>query len=430
MKKSLMIIAAMLLAIAGVAQVYTPSDMPNVQVADRSQYVSDPAGLLPADVKAEVNRRMAALRERTSVEAVVAIPPEIGDMESAEWCEKLFTAWGIGKSDKDNGVLLMISPGSRRAFIMTGYGVEGALPDISCKKIINNEIIPAMRDDDLASAVLGATSKISDALTDPAVAEELRSEESDNFGAAVDSLDPKVILIFVKWVAAVMFLFALGCFIKDCLKARKRPTNYSKSIMWRSHLMPYVWFSILSLGAALPFLLLAFWQYRSWRTRPLKCSTCGAKMHRLPEEKDNELLTPSQDLEERLDTVDYDVWECPECGTVERFPFKVKQTKYTECPACHTIAMTLESDRVVHPATTRREGYGVKTYECKFCGHRTDKGYRIPRKEDPAAMAAAAAVLGAAASRRGGGGGGFGGGGFGGGFGGGATGGGGAGGSW
>ena len=153
-------------------------------------------------------------------------------------------------------------------------------------------------------------------------------------------------------------------------------------------------------------------------------------MHRLPEEKDNELLTPSQDLEERLDTVDYDVWECPECGTVERFPFKVKQTKYTECPACHTIAMTLESDRVVHPATTRREGYGVKTYECKFCGHRTDKGYRIPRKEDPAAMAAAAAVLGAAASRRGGGGGGFGGGGFGGGFGGGATGGGGAGGSW
>ena len=84
-------------------------------------------------------------------------------------------------------------------------------------------------------------------------------------------------------------------------------------------------------------------------------------------------------------------------------------------------------DVIVKPSTTRSEGQGVKIYECKFCHHRKDEPYRIPRKEDPAAAVAAAAVIGSAMGRgRGGGGGG----GFGGGFGGGATGGGGAGGSW
>ncbi len=45
-------------------------------------------------------------------------------------------------------------------------------------------------------------------------------------------------------------------------------------------------------------------------------------MNRLKEEEDNELLSNSQDFEEKLDTIDYDVWECPHCGTIERYAFK------------------------------------------------------------------------------------------------------------
>ena len=149
-------------------------------------------------------------------------------------------------------------------------------------------------------------------------------------------------------------------------------------------------------------------------------------MNRLPEDKDNELLSDSQDFEEKIKTVDYDVWECPRCGTVERFPFRSRQKKYTECPSCHTVAMCLECDMVVRPATVRSEGSGVKVYECQFCHYRDNRPYRIPRKEDPSAAIAAAAVLGSTLGRGGSGGGG----GFGGGFGGGSTGGGGAGGSW
>ena len=189
------------------------------------------------------------------------------------------------------------------------------------------------------------------------------------------------------------------------------------------------WLGILSFGAGLIFFVLALALYRFWRTRRVVCATCGSKMRRLPEDKDNELLSESQDLEEQLNTIDYDVWECPECGTIECFPFRVDQNKFTECPRCHTVAMGLECDMTVRPATTRTEGEGVKIYTCRYCHNQLRKPYRIPRKEDPSAALAAAAVLGAASrgGRGGGGGGGFGG--FGG-FGGGATGGGGAGTSW
>ena len=422
------ILLALFVAIILPAQVYTPGRMPNVQVADRNQYVSAPAHLLSPGVTAEVNARLKSLREHTSVEMVVAIPPEIGDESPNEWCEQLFTSWGIGKSDKDNGVLLMISPGSRAAFIMPGYGVEGVLTDIACNNIFTKTIVPAMRSDDLDKAVLEATSLIVTALEDPAVADELRSSQEDNFSAAFEGLDPEVIRTFIRYVAGAMFLLALVMFISDCVNTRKYKSNYTKAEFWRSHLTTYFWIGVLSLGSGLIFFLLAFLCYRRLRTKRIKCSTCGALMHRLPEDKDNELLSDSQDFEEKLNTVDYDVWECPECGTIERFPFKVKQKKYTECPSCHTVAMCLDHNAVIKPATTRAEGVGEKVYECRFCHQQQRRPYRIPRKEDPTAALAAAAVVGSM-SRGGRGGGGFGSG-FGGGFGGGATGGGGAGGGW
>ncbi len=405
-------------------KIWTPADMPNVQLSDRREYVSDPGNLLSPSTKAEVNKRLYDLRQQTTAEVVVALPPDIGDMPIEEWAEKLFTSWGIGKRDKDNGLLLVIAPEQRKARIETGYGVEGVLPDISCKNIIGQEIVPAMREDDIDAAVNNATKTIALAMTDPAVAEELRSSDADNYEGAMQTISSDTIWGLVRIVAWIVFLFALVSFIRDLYNGRKL-SNYNKAMLWRDHLATYFWCSLLSLGAGLIFFILAFWFYRSIRTKRRICPNCGTKMNRLNEEEDNALLTPSQDFEEKLKTVDYDVWECPSCGTVERLPFKAKQMKYTPCPSCGTVAMCLSGTRTLRPATTRSAGTGVKVYECKFCHHKEEKPYVIPKKDDGAAAAlAAGAVLGSMSGRHGGGGG------FGGGFGGGRTGGGGASGGW
>lgn len=409
------------------ARVVTPSDLRYLDSEGKLMTVVDPDGYLSPRVRNNVENQLTELRRKYSVEVEVVLPSEIGDVEPQQWCEQLFSDWKIGKEDKDNGLLIMISPGSRAAFIMPGYGMEGIFTDIACAKLVRNVIIPAMRENNVDAAVSGVVSDIVKTIENPEAAAELRSDRKENLNGAVESLDPEVIWTFIQYVIAFLFLATFLIFLYYGRKAKAFTTHYEKAEFWRSKLPLLGLFGLLSFGTGLIFFVLAFIIYRSWRTRPLPCSTCGHKMKRLPEDKDNELLSDSQDFEERIKTVDYDVWECPRCGTIERFPFKSSQKKYTECPSCHTIAMCLESDSIVRPSSVKYAGEGVRIYGCKFCHNRLRRPYVIPKKEDPtAAIGAAAAIIGSSSRGPGGG---FGGGGFGG-FGGGATGGGGAGGRW
>ncbi len=99
-----------LIAFAAMARDYTPQEIVNPNVADRRVYVSDPGNLVSPSVKSQVNSMLYDLRKNTSAEVVVAVVPSIGDMPIEDFSEQLFTRWGIGKSDKDNGVLILIAP--------------------------------------------------------------------------------------------------------------------------------------------------------------------------------------------------------------------------------------------------------------------------------------------------------------------------------
>lgn len=405
-------------------RVWSPADMPNVQKANRNEYVSDPGNLMSPQAKAEVNRKLTELRQQTTAEVAVALPPDIGDMPIEEWSEKLFTLWGIGKGDKDNGVLVVIAPEQRRARIQTGYGAEGVLPDISCINIINSTIIPAMKEGDINLAVINSTGMIYSAMTDPEVAEELRSSERDNFSEFDSPISGKELWGFVQIVATLIFLVTMVVFIRGLVIMRGKD-SYHRAIYWRRQLEPYFIIGVLSLGSGLVWWALAYLLYRRARLKKRVCPQCGTKMERLNEEDDNAYLSASQDFEEQLKTVDYDVWKCPKCHAMERYPYRENQLKYSECPSCHTVAMCLTGVREIRPATTRSYGEGEKIYECKFCHNQNRRRYRIEKKVDEAAAAlAAGAILGSSRGGRGGGGG------FGGGFGGGMTGGGGASGGW
>lgn len=400
------------------ARDYRPEDVENPNIADRRVYVADPGNLMDPSVRDRVNSRLASLREQTTAEVAVAVIPSIGDTPIEEFGERLFTRWGIGKRDKDNGVLILIAPEQRQARIQTGYGAEGVLPDISAKKIIERSIVPNMREGNLDAAVDAASADVAAVLSDPAVAEELRSSEKDAWkgGAGEEDLS-EVFSYFVRGIALLGFLIAAVLFVIDLVEVRGKD-RYRRSLVWHRHRVWYWVLAVCSLGSALIFLLLSEWLRWRARNKPVKCEVCGHKMRKLGEEEDNELLSPAQDLEEKLKTVDYDVWVCPECGSVERYPFHQRQATFSECPQCHTIAMREVRDHTIVPATTRHEGTGEKEYECMYCHHVLRKRYRIPRKENPAVV-----VLPGVGGRGGGGG-------IGGGFGGGFTGGGGASGGW
>lgn len=403
----------------------------NPNIANRYDFISDEAGLLSSSEETYLNRLLTQLRDSTTAEMGVAILPGLpGDEEIQPYSVDLFEKWGLGKGDRDNGLLLVIDTEGRQGWLTTGYGLEGILPDAVLKKILDTRLQPAMREGRPAQGIAEVTDAVYRIMMEPANRDEILSERGEGLAPIESPIDSAVLWNVVWGAAAIIALLVLVMFISDW-RATRGEGSYQRALHWRRHLGYYWLGTALSLGLGLPLALAALLSYRRYRDGRHRCMTCGAKMHKLSEDRDNDFLTPSQDLEERLGTVDYDVWECDKCGTVECFPFKESQQKFTECPACHTIARHLECDRIVRPATTRQEGYGVRTYKCEYCDHRDDKPYKIPRKDDGAggAMVAGAILGGLAASSRGRGGG-FGGGSIGGGFGGGHTGGGGAGTHW
>ncbi len=413
---------------ARAAGVYAPSQIPNVQKEDARRYVSDPDNLMSASATAEADRTLAAIRANTTAEGVAIVVPSIGDLTPTEFCEKIFTSWGIGKRDKDNGFILLVATDDRVAWIQTGYGLEGVLTDADCSTLLRKYMVPYMKQGQLGEGVNATLSAIQQVLQDPTAMEEIRSSQRESDGEEVDALSSDVLWQFCLLVAVLVFFIAGGYFFFTLRKLRGK-THYEKALAWRQTVWPMFAAIVLTGGLGAVFAIPAFLAYRRNRNGVHKCSNCGAKMKKLSEEEDNTKLSPSQDLEERLDTVDYDVWVCPQCNTVDKFAFKKLQNKYKQCPNCGTIAEAMTEDHTLVPPTTRHEGTGERTYTCRYCHNRRKERYRIPRKSNDAALAAG--ILGAAIGSGRGRGGGFGGGGFGGGgFGGGHTGGGGGGASW
>ncbi len=418
--------------ISAFARDYEPDEIENPNLANRYEYVADPEGRLSASARAVVNRRLQALRDSTSAEVAVAVVPSIGDYTIEDFSEKVFTKWGLGKKDKDNGVLLLISPDSRQVRIQTGYGTEGVLPDIVCGQIIRESVIPNMRNDCLDCAVDEATAMISKIMTNPEYADELRSQLSDNYSGIEEApVSKETIMGFLGIVAFILWLIAGASYISHLKKARRMTSAPAKATEWRSSLNMLGFLSIGTLLTALPFYLLALLHYRKARYGAHKCDNCGGKMRFVKGNEALASLTPSQQFEEKIGSVHYDVHKCEKCGNTEVTPYPASNSRYSRCPHCGTRAYHFVGNTTLRQPTYQSEGYGESNYRCEYCGNEDHNGFRIPKKDMAAAIAAAAA-LGAATRRRGGGGfgGGFGGGGFGGGFGGGSTGGGGASGSW
>ncbi len=393
---------------------YSLEDVPNMKLESRQNFVSDPNGYLTATERQGINARLLALQDSTSAEMAVVLLPGIGDADVFEFAQDLATKWGIGKKDKENGVLLLFVMDQHEVRLHTGYGVEGILTDAVSKRIIEDDIIPFMREDNVYGAVNAATLRVCRLLTDPAAVEEIKSEMEND---STDALDDEVFKQFLVIVAGIMFLATAIVYLRALWKAKKiKGNNFAKATLWHKKLITFTFLTGVSLGTGIVFLLLAIWHYRHRRTKRIRCDKCNSKMKRLDEAEDNKYLTSGEDCEERLHSVDYDVWQCPSCGEIKKFSFPAAQNVYHACPVCHAITYQQVSDKVIVRATEFRDGVGEYGYLCHHCGHRGSKRHIIEKGSGVGAALAGAALGSALGSgRSSGGGGSWGGGGFGGG---------------
>ena len=122
--------------------------------------VNDLAGVLSADQASELERKLVAYDDSTSNQIAIVLVSTLNEYPIEEYALKLYRDWGIGNKTTNNGVLILAAINDRRIRIETGYGLEGAVPDIIANTIITNDIGPEFRDGNYYEGLNKATNSI------------------------------------------------------------------------------------------------------------------------------------------------------------------------------------------------------------------------------------------------------------------------------
>ena len=99
--------------------------------------------------------------QKTGVAIVVATVKSIEDNDPADYVNRLYEAWGIGKKGEDKGILIFLALKERRIRIETGYGVEGILPDGLVGEILDKHALPSLKKGDYGKGLANAMVAVS-----------------------------------------------------------------------------------------------------------------------------------------------------------------------------------------------------------------------------------------------------------------------------
>ena len=108
----------------------------------------------------ELETLLDQFEQETSNEITVVIIDDLGGDEPWHFAAKLGEKWGVGKADKDNGIVILVKPteenGGHQVFISPGRGLEGAITDVACGEIVDHELIPNFKSGDYFTGLKNA----------------------------------------------------------------------------------------------------------------------------------------------------------------------------------------------------------------------------------------------------------------------------------
>ncbi len=158
MKRSLLLLLLLIALLPLAAQRTLPKPVP-------AKLVNDAAGLLTPDQVASLEAKLVAYDDSTSNQIAVVTVPTLNGLEPVDYATELGRDWGVGGKEFNNGIIILISTGqgegeSRKVFIATGYGLEGAVPDITAKQIVETDMVPNLQAGNYYRAIDEATSSL------------------------------------------------------------------------------------------------------------------------------------------------------------------------------------------------------------------------------------------------------------------------------
>lgn len=158
----------------------------NIQVASCAEIpyltgrVNDYAQILSEDVKELLSERLKEHEDRTTNQVVVLTLPSLQGESIDDYSNRVFNEWKLGQEGQDNGILIVVVPDERSMRIEVGYGLEGAVPDITAGRVIREIMAPRFRDGDFDGGVSEGALAIINILEGQELPESADSYETDD----------------------------------------------------------------------------------------------------------------------------------------------------------------------------------------------------------------------------------------------------------
>lgn len=146
---------------SGVAKI-NPDVIP--PVPDPPRLVNDFAEVMSLGEITEMEQRLVAFNDSTSNVICVVTINDLGNYSAAQFAYEIGDRWGVRSKTKRNGVVILIKPstgnGDGDVYISVGYDLEGAIPDAIAKRIIEQKMIPELREGQYKAAIDSALAYI------------------------------------------------------------------------------------------------------------------------------------------------------------------------------------------------------------------------------------------------------------------------------
>ena len=279
-----------------------------------NNYLNDYAGVLTVSEQQRLQTIAAELEQESGVELTIVLIDTVASYQEGVGIEafatRLFNDWGVGNTEHNDGILLLLAYRDRAVRIELGAGY-GRDYDAKMQGIIDDKMLPAFRSGRYGPGLIaGAESLVEFARDWHAL------RESDSLLARI-WLQTKT--TFRSLWTQLGLLFAAG------------------GIGWQL--------------------------FRRWnRNRARRCEQCQSDMVRLSEALDDRYLESGQRLEERVGSIDYDVWKCTQCEHHVVIDYPALLSRYRRCSSCKRRTCEKQSRVVLDDRV-------ITTYRCRHCQH-------------------------------------------------------------
>jgi len=321
---------AMLTILLAFNHVFAQSDgfeLPDYQ----NVYVNDYDNLLNVFSEQKILRYLEQVKLNGGPEITLLTISSLADYNAGPSIEpfatELFNYWGVGDAEQNDGVMILVSAYDRKMRIELGAGYSSSY-DQTMKDVIDDYFIPYFK--------------------------------KDQYQQGIEN-------------GVVETIYAI---------TGRYPDEIGNSFISKAKRSLFRWIENIGLWLIAPFAAIAMFVVniarKLWRARPRRCRVCQSKMSILDEDTDDIHLDEGQRLEEYLQSIDYDVWQCGICQTTAIHQYSSWFSSYLSCPECNYKTMGVETT-VLKRATTRSTGRKRLDYNCQKCDFSDTEFATIPR---------------------------------------------------